>query len=175
MECISATESERHCIKDVLEKAKKRKDSRYFLDGFSFKSTKWFSSKLNETELGDLFLFWDGSAWGEYGDKRQRTLKDGVKEFIAIDKDSSRTKTDQFNDIKKMLKNKPAGEMPNSDSFPIIVGLDKSSPLLILDGNHRLSTLWWANLRENRIKMLIDVWLGYSPDLNDYRYYRCLL
>ena len=56
-----------------------------------------------------------------------------------------------------------------------MAGLDKGSPLLVLDGNHRLDALWWAATENNQINLDLNIWIGFSPDIPKYKYYERIL
>ena len=175
MKCISATRSEIQCILDVLNEAKKVRNSENFLCGFPDESTKWFMCELKVTFLGDLYLFWDGKAWEEPEKKTPRRVKQGVKDFKRIKIDSKPTNTNHLNKIIKLKKKIESSNFQNLEPFPILVGLNKGSPILILDGNHRLAALWWATPKRSRSKLDIKFWVGFSLDMKRYKYYARIL
>jgi len=175
MKCIRATGIEIQRILDVLDNAKKRLSSENFLVGFPIESTKWFKCRLKETNLGDLYLFWDGIAWDESGDVPPRILKDGVKDFKRIGNNPIHDNPEILNDIFKRMNQLKLGEMPSGETFPILVSNNESNPLLILDGNHRLAAFWWKNFKIDRKAIDRIFWIGYSPDMKDYYYYRRIL
>ena len=175
MKCSSVTKSMMELILDVLEDAKSRKYSKNFLDDFPSDSTNWFNCKINKANLGNLYLFWDGIAWREPDILTPRKVKHGVIDFKKINYDAKLMNTTQLNEIINLKKNIETSNFQNSEPFPILIGLDKGSPLLILDGNHRLAALWWAARKNNQINLNISVWIGFSPDMIKYNYYERLL
>ena len=175
MKCSSVTESMKELILEVLEDAKSRKYSKNFLDEFPIDSTKWFNCKINKAILGNLYLFWDGKAWRQPKILTSRKVKYGVIDFKKIKYDPKQTNPSHLNEIIDLKKKIETSNFQNSEPFPILVGLDKSGPLLILDGNHRLAALWWASTENNQINLDINIWLGISPDISKYKYYEPLL
>jgi len=175
MKCISATRNEKQCILDELEKAKKRPSSKNFLYRFPFKSTKWFKCDLTKAHLGDLYLFWDGIAWGEPEKRTPRKVKQGVIDFKQIKIDSKPTNTNHLDEIINLKKKIETSSFQNSEPFPILVGLHQDSPLMILDGNHRLAALWWASQKRSHSNLKLKFWVGFSLDMENYKYYARIL
>ena len=173
MECRSATKNNIQEIKIELRKAKEKKYSGNFLKGFPWNSTDWCKCDLKGTNLGDLYLFWDGSGWGESKDIPPRMLEVGVKDFKRIaDNQNQENPYHLKKIIKYMKKNKKAGNsLRGSGTSPILVSVDKNMPLLILDGNHRLVTYWWKNSGKDRNSIDKTFWVGFSPNMNNYYYY----
>lgn len=170
-----ATLSEIRWILIELENAKRRYKSADFLDGFPWESVKWYRADLEYSELENLFLFWDGSAWGESPQKLPRKLKDGVNAFARIESDPRQANKVHLREIKGWLRKYEAGETRNDEPFLILGGIDQNRQLIILDGNHRVSAaLWWAIRSGDRTRLPLKAWVGLSPDMIKYGQYRRL-
>jgi len=176
MKLVLATLSEIERILIELENAKKRYKSADFLDGFPRESVKWYSTDLECTQLENLFLFWDGSAWGESPHELPRRLKDGVEAFARIENDPGESDNAHLNKVKSLLQKWEAGEIRNDKAFLILGGIDQDARMIILDGNHRVSAaLWWAIRSRDRTRLPLRIWLGLSPEMINYGNYRRIL
>ena len=176
MICYPATDKQIEWIRSKLESAKNRLKSGDFLHGFPWESTIWYGCDLEHSELERLFLFWDGEAWDESPTKLPRRLWEGVSGFMQIESDPKRLNTDHLNEIIVWLKRYEKSEIHDSEPFLILAGIDKNNPLLILDGNHRVSAaLWWADKNKDRSKIPQKAWIGLSPDMVRYWYYYRIL
>ncbi len=177
MECIPAENNDIRTILCVLCEAQKVPSSENFLDNFPFDSIKWFECDLKGTDLGELYLFWDGKAWGRNGNVLPRTLRAGVKDFRQIaDKHNQENPPHLERIIEYMKKNKKAGNsLRGSGTSPILVSIDEYHPLLILDGNHRLVTYWWKNSNTNQNTIDKTFWVGFSQNMKKYKYYDRIL
>lgn len=172
MKCHRATAKQIELIESELTNSKEKLESGDFLDGFPWKSTTWFSCELNYTEIKRLFLFWDGIAWGKNGDIPPRRLDDGIAAFIKIWDDPNQGNNARLNCIKFWLKEYETSEMQDSNPFLILGGVEQVSPLLIIDGNHRVSAaLIWAMKNRDRSKIPQKAWIGLSPKMVRYQYY----
>lgn len=173
MECSSATRSGRKTIRKVLKEAKEKPYSKDFLDDFPYDTTKWFKCDLRGTNLGDLYLFWDGCAWGESSKVPPRRLEAGVVDFKRIEDNPNQNNPYHLQKIIKYMKsnNKAGNSLSGSGEYPILVSVDKDKPLLILDGNHRLVTYWWKNSDKDRNSIDKIFWIGLSLDMKNYKYY----
>jgi len=173
MKLDPATSSEIACILREVENAKRRYQSADFLDGFPWGSVRWYRADLEHTELENLFLFWDGSAWGESPQILPRRLKDGVKAFVQIENDPRQASNVHLNQIKSWLEKCEAGGIPNEQPSLILGGVDQGSRLIILDGNHRVSADLWCAIRSgDRIRLPLKAYLGLSLDMIKYGQYR---
>lgn len=173
MKCRSAKENEIKEIKKVLTEAKSVTYSENFLDDFPFQSTEWFNCNLNKESLGNLYLFWDGCAWGESKDVPPRMLKVGVEDFKRIAGDPNKENPHHLQNILKNMKKytKTGNSLKGSGECPILISIDKAKPLLILDGNHRFVAYWWKSSEVDQNRVDKNIWIGFSPDLNNYKYY----
>lgn len=90
MNLIKATDTDLlEAIIPTLVEARKRYKSSDFLNTFPWISTKWY--KVHDLEFANiesLYVFWDGSAWGERV-ILPRTLKQGANDFRKIATDIS--------------------------------------------------------------------------------------
>lgn len=174
MPCSPATENEIEIIRKVLKQAKSVSYSGNFLDGFPCKSIKWFECDLKGTDLGELYLFWDGKAWGRNGNVLPRTLRAGVKDFKQIADNPNRENPDHLQKVLDFMEqdNMAGNSLRGNGEIPILVSVDKDHPLLILDGNHRLVTYWWKNSKIDRNFRDKIFWIGFSQDMEDYFYYK---
>ena len=160
----------------ILCEARKRPHSGDFLKRFPWTSIKWYMVELEDSDLENLFLFWDGTAWGESGQIPPRTLHYGVEDFRRIASDTLKPNHDHFVDILRCRDRYRAGESQTEEPFLILAGVDDRYPLLIIDGNHRaVAALWWARESGNRDQLPRTAWLALSPHMVEYPFYSRLL
>ena len=172
MRCYPATELQIKGILHTLESSREKTDSSDFLNGFPWEHTNWYSCQLEYSNVESLFLFWDGTAWGESLDKPPRRLDEGASCFIRITSDPIQSNNTHLKRIKYWLKKYEAGEILNSEHFLILAGLNENSPLLILDGNHRLSAaMWWAIKKRDLSELPRMAWIGFSNEMKNYMFY----
>ena len=68
----------------TLAEARKRPQSENFLEGFPWLSVIWYKVEdLAVLEFENLYLFWDGVAWGNK-EELPRRLKQGTKDFMDM-------------------------------------------------------------------------------------------
>jgi hypothetical protein len=146
----------------ILSDARKRLHSDNFLsetcpnkgDGFPWKKVQWYKADINYHDLENLYLFWDGIAWGE-GRTPPRRLSQGTKEFMGMEGNIYKPNFEHISDILNKrdsyraehldLDPKRKGEMRR---YLILVAQNFTSPFMILDGNHRaIAGLWWSSAR----------------------------
>ncbi len=172
---ISAASDDAEWITNKLEKGKERPKSGDFLDGFPWKSVNWYKASLEYNEFEDLFLFWNGLAWGE-SSHQSRRLKDGARDFIRIANDPHYVDNVHLNEITNLSRKFRDGSFHNTERFLILGGLSQSSRLIILDGNHRAAaSLWWAIESGDHSRVPLSAWVGLSSDMILYSHYRRVL
>ena len=172
MRLESATENDIRGITEELERAKQRPQSGDFLEGFPWETVKWSRAVLEYAEFENLFLFWDGSAWG-IPSPLPRTLRDGVIAFAQIA--SQQPNNIHLGQIQAWLQKCKTGELRHNEPLFILGGQDEHSRLLILDGNHRAAAvLWWFMQSGGHSQLPLNAWVGLSPDMVRYRYYQRL-
>ncbi len=173
MKLEPATDNDIRWITDELENGKKRPQSADFLDSFPWGTVSWFRAVLEYAELENLFLFWDGSAWG-MPSPLPRTLRDGVITFTQIA--LQQPNNVHLNQIQAWLKRCETGELQHNEPILILGGQDQQSPLMILDGNHRaVAALWWSMESGDQSQIPLNAWVGLSPDMIHYMYYQRIL
>jgi hypothetical protein len=68
----------------TLADARKRPQSENFLEGFPWLTVIWYKvEELAVPEFENLYLFWDGMAWG-HKEELPRRLKEGTKDFMDM-------------------------------------------------------------------------------------------
>ncbi|HEY5869130.1 MAG TPA: hypothetical protein VI542_26790 [Candidatus Tectomicrobia bacterium] len=164
-----ATNAEVGEIIFTLSDARKRLHSDNFLnetcpgkgDGFPWSKIKWYKANTNHQDLENLYLFWNGVAWGE-GDTPPRRLKQGTKEFMDMNGNIYKPNFEHISDILNKRDSYRAGHQDQDSKggkrrFLILVARNfNDSPFMILDGNHRaVAGLWWHyEEKEKEIKHL---------------------
>lgn len=172
MKLREATTTEIEQIWDVLENAKGRPKSGDFLNGFPLHSTAWYSMELEDGQVENVFLFWDGSAWDESLSVHPRRLKVGVEDFIKLDKAGKQVQRPQLGDIREIKRKMRSGEFRHVESFLILASYNFDSSLVVLDGNHRIVAAFWCTVEANDWRYIPrTAWLGVSPNMSSYPYY----
>ncbi len=163
-----ASGCEKEKIRKTLNDATTHAESTDLLYGFPWKSTRWFLATLEEGDLEGLNLFWDGGAWGERGNRRRRTLSEGLRGFVKL----SERSPDQWGAHLCEIIGKRGNLGRNAEPFLILTGMDESGPFVILDGNHRaVALLWNGRERGSRENWPTQVWVGLSPEMPKYRHW----
>lgn len=136
----------------------------------------WYGAELEHGELENIFLFWDGSAWGESPHQLPRRLIHGVADFMRIENDPTQSNNVHLDQIKEWLNKYEAGDIRSNETFLILGGIDQNNSLIILDGNHRISAaLWQATRSKDRSRLPRKAWIGLSPDMRCYVNYQRIL
>lgn len=176
MKFESVTDTELKYIVTELENAKLRPRSGDFLDGFPWGSANWYRVGLEPPELENVYLFWNGIAWGRSGSEPPRTLKDGALAFKQIGNDPAQFNNERLKQVKGWLEKCRSGKFKADQPFLILAGLNHGSPFIILDGNHRAAAvLWWAIESGDQRQLPLSAWVGLSPQMNQYQHYREIL
>lgn len=165
----SAQDGEVWQIIRTLYDATQRRNSENFLNGFPWATVFWHLATFEKEDFEELFLFWDGSAWGESSNIPPRRLKEGTRRFMSFVGDISKPNFEHFVDILRWRDHFRSGrEMPGK---LIIVGEGErlKGRFMILDGNHRaVAALWWVYEANRRNHLPMDAWLGLSPQMSCY-------
>ncbi len=140
-----ATQVEIGWIRNQLESATRRPKSGDFLDGFPKDAVRWFRADLEVGDFGNLFLFWDGVAWGEETSSQLRRLPQGVEDFRRLAADPSDKSLPHLVEIQKRVVEIQTGQFRSSEPYLVMAGEDANGRMIILDGNHRAAAaFWWA-------------------------------
>lgn len=173
-----ANDEEFFGIIKTLCAATERPHSESFLARFPWTSTTWRLAEFENDDLENLFLFWDGSAWGEDPKKPPRRLKQGVKDFMAFAGDITKPNYQHYVEILKLRDDFRTGYKLTRHPELIVIGDNHgpNSSFMILDGNHRaVAALWWAYEKESREHLPHQLWLGLSPQMSHYDGFKRIL
>ena len=162
----AATDNDVGRIVFTLAEARKRPRSEDFLNGFPWTSVCWYTVEaLGIAELEQLFLFWDGSAWGESVARPPRRLRQGAEDFARVAGDIRTPNIDHLVDILRHRDRYRTGAWTD-ETFLIAIGHNEHSPLMILDGNHRaVAALWCAMESGQQAHLPHTAWLGLSSNM----------
>jgi hypothetical protein len=160
----------------TLAEARKRPQSENFLEGFPWLSVIWYKvEELAVPEFENLYLFWDGVAWGNK-EELPRRLKQGTKDFMDMVADN--IGRPHFGHMQAILEQRDVYRAGPTDDKPflIVVARDTQGPFMILDGNHRaVAAQWCATESGGQEHIPQYAWMGLSPDMGDYAYYQRVL
>ena len=136
---------------------------------------QWYRiEKLTTYDLENVYLFWDGTAWGE-GSTLPRRLKQGTETFRAMVGNIYQPNFEHMTDILKARDRYRAG-YEEQETFLILIAQNFNGPFLILDGNHRaVAGLWWHYESGKTTHLPKTAWIGISDWMKDYRYYNFVL
>jgi|SRR5579859_4399817 len=172
MKLSPATEYDVRQIFVELDKQSHLPLSGDFLLGFPTTSVSWHKAELDIQEFENLYLFWDGSAWGQNYNEPPRTLKEGVPAFQQIDGDATQPDNNHLKQIKSCLEKLRAREFETDRPFLILAGDATSKHFIILDGNHRAAAAYWWSLEAHGLTWLpLVAWVGLSPEMLHYSFY----
>ncbi len=160
----------------TLADARKGPQRDDFLEGFPWLSMTWYKvEKLAVSEFEDLYLCWDGVAWGNK-EELPRRLKQGTKDFMDLVADD--IGRPHFGHMQAILEQRDVYRAGHTDDKPflIVVARDTEGPWMILDGNHRaVAAQWWAIESGRQEHLPRHAWMGVSPDMGAYPSYQRVL
>ena len=160
----------------TLAEARKRPQSEHFLEGFPWLSITWYKvEKLQVSEFENLYLLWDGVAWGQQ-DALPRRLKQGTNDFVDLVADHRGRP--HFGHMQAILEQRDGYRAGQTDDKPflIVVARDTQGPFLLLDGNHRaVAAQWWTTESGGQNHRPQHAWMGLSPDMGAYASYQRVL
>ena len=160
----------------TLADARKRPQHDDFLEGFPWLSMTWYKvEKLAVSEFENLYLCWDGVAWGNK-EELPRRLKQGTKDFMDLVADD--IGRPHFGHMQAILEQRDVYRAGHTDDKPflIVVARDTEGPCMILDGNHRaVAAQWWAIESGRQEHLPRHAWMWLSPDMGAYPSYQRVL
>jgi hypothetical protein len=173
MQITPATQVEVSTIRNELANATTRVGSGDFLDGFPWDAVKWFRADLDVADFANLFLFWDGVAWGDEASRQLHQLHQGVDDFRRLAVDPPIRPLPHLARIQELIGELRSGKLQSREPYLIVAGENSSSRMVILDGNHRVAAaLWCAQDTGNDSYLPRTAWAGLSARLVTYDPYR---